>query len=204
MHVRSGGIRRRDWPAVDCARLKGTAWSPSTDVIAIPRGYGASDAELRLAAGWLTWVKGGPACGPDGVEVAIWIRFWGRDLPYRYAPADQARRTPPARPASHSGYTVCLRRTPGGPVESIRSFPDEASARWYAAELARQVRQAGITALRPALIHPDGPRRPVAGVEDIWAETLVGVGSRLVHGFLWPPRRARAYWRRLRTGRRQA
>jgi hypothetical protein len=35
------------------------------------------------------------------------------------------------------------------------------------------------------------------------AEALVGVGYELVHGLLWIPMRVRAYWRRLRTGRRQ-
>ena len=109
-----------------------------------------SDESLRLAHAWLTWVKNGPVCGPDGVEVTIWIRSAGHDLPFHYLPGDQAWVPRQQLPASRDDYVVCVRRLPAGPVQSIGSFASETSARWYAVGLAWQVREAGITALRPA------------------------------------------------------
>jgi hypothetical protein len=44
-------------------------------------------------------------------------------------------------------------------AESIRSFAIEMSARWYAVGLAKQVREVGITALRPADIPVRPPQR---------------------------------------------
>ena len=148
-----------------------------------------SDASLRLATAWLTWVRNGPICGPDGIEVAIWIRHAGQDLPFRDPPDDQA-----------GEFTVCLRRMPAGSVQSIRSFAFEASARWYAVGLARQVRQSGLRELRPARI-PAGPP-PAPGLEEIMGEAVAGAAGGMVHGVLWLPLRARARWRRIRTGRR--
>jgi hypothetical protein len=158
------------------------------------------DASLRLADAWLTWVGQGPVCGPDSVGVIIWIRAAGQDLPFRYTPGDQAWLRRQELPASRNDYTVCVRRMPAGPVESIRSFDIETSARWYAVELARQVRQAGITALRPADI-PAGPR-PAASMDEILVDGIIGVGLGVGRGFLWLPRRVRTRWRRVRTGRR--
>lgn len=159
---------------------------------AVPR----PDASLRLATAWLTWVRNGPICGPDGIEVAIWIRYAGQDLPFRHPPDDQAQ---PELPAGPGEYTVCLRRMPAGPVQSIRSFAFEANARWYAVGLARQVRQAGLKELRPARI-PAGPP-PASGLEEIMGEAIVGAAGGMVHGVLWLPLQARARWRQIRTGR---
>jgi len=164
-------------------------------------GARSSDASLRLANAWLTWVRNGPIRGPDGVEVDIWIRSAGRDLPYHYTPDDRVWLTRRELTASPSDYTVCLRRMPAGPVKSVRSFDIETSARWYAIELARQVRHVGITALRPAGIVP-ARSLPAAGVEELWAEGFVAVGRHLGLGIIWLPRRARTSWRRVRTGRR--
>jgi hypothetical protein len=119
------------------------------------------EASLRLADAWLTWVGHGPVAGPDGVEVRIWIRSAGHDLPFRYTTGDQGsvRRRDVA--ASGNDYTVCIRRMPAGRTRAIRTFAFEMSARWYAVGLAQKVREVGITALRPADI-PAGPRRPQA------------------------------------------
>lgn len=158
------------------------------------------DASLRLAHEWLTWVGRGPICGPDGVEVTIWVRSAGRDLPFHYPPGDQAWLTRAELLASRNGYTVCIRRMPAGAAESIRSFAIETSARWYAVGLAKQVRDAGITALRPADI-PVTPL-PTAGLNEVLAGGIIAVSMHLGHGLLWLPQRARARWRRVRTGRR--
>jgi hypothetical protein len=158
------------------------------------------DASLHLVDAWLTWVENGPIRGPDDVEVAIWIRCGGQDLPFRYRAGDQAWLKRQQFSANHGSYTVCLRRIPVGHVQTIRSFAIETNARWYAIGLAMQVRQAGITALRPASIPV--PNRRTPGLEDMTAEALVGVGIQVVNGVLWPARRTRAGWRRLRTGRR--
>jgi hypothetical protein len=47
------------------------------------------EASLRLADAWLTWVRHGLVAGPDGVEVRIWIRSAGQDLPFRHTAGDQ-------------------------------------------------------------------------------------------------------------------
>lgn len=158
------------------------------------------DASLRLANAWLTWVGRGPICGPDGVEVTIWVRSAGRDLPSHYPPGDQAWLTRTELLASRNGYTVCIRRMPAGAVESIRSFAIETSARWYAVGLAKQVRETGITALRPADI-PVTPL-PAAGMNEVLADGIIAVSMHVGRGLLWLPQRARARWRRVRTGRR--
>ncbi|MDQ2814963.1 MAG: hypothetical protein M3Z75_24700 [Actinomycetota bacterium] len=159
------------------------------------------DASLRLANAWLTWVGPGPICGPDGVEVTVWVRSAGQDLPFHDTPGDQAWLTRAELPASRNGYTVCIRRLPAGPTQAIRSFAIETSARWYAVGLAKQVREVGITALRPA----DIPLRPLptAGLEEILLDGIVGLSVHLGRGLLWLPQRARGGWRRVRTGRRR-
>ena len=158
------------------------------------------DASLRLANAWLTWVGHGPVAGPDGVAVRIWIRSASQDLPFRYTPADQGwvRRRDLA--ASRNEYTVCICRMPAGRAQAIRTFASETSARWYAAGLAQQVREVGITALRPADI-PAGPR-PAASLNHVLAEGIYGAGLLAGRGLGWLPRRVRAQWRRARTGRR--
>ncbi len=158
------------------------------------------EASLRLASAWLTWVGHGPAAGPDGVEVRIWIRSAGQDLPFRYAPADQGwvrRRDLAAR---GNDYTVCIRRLPAGRTQAIRTFASETSARWHAVGLAQKVREVGITALRPGDI-PAGPR-PTAGLDHVLVEGIFRVGLHAGRGFGWLPRQARAQWRQARTGRR--
>ena len=158
------------------------------------------DASLRLANAWLTWVGRGPICGPDGVEVTIWVRSAGRDLPFHYTSGDQAWLTRAELLASRNGYTVCIRRMPAGAAKSIRSFAIETSARWYAVGLAKQVRDVGITALRPADI-PVTPL-PAAGMNEVLVDGIIAVSMHLGGGLLWLPQRARARWRRGRTGRR--
>jgi hypothetical protein len=158
------------------------------------------DASLRLLNAWLTWVGQGPICGPDGVDVTVWIRSAGQDLPFSYTPGDQAWLTRAELPASRNGYTVCIRRMPAGAAESIRSFGSETSARWYAVGLAKQVREAGITALRPASVPAVRPP-PTAGLDEVLIDGIVGVGVRVGRGLLWLPQRARGGWRRVRTGR---
>jgi hypothetical protein len=102
--------------------------------------------------------------------------------------------------ASGNDYTVCIRRMPAGRAQAIRRFASEAGARWYAVGLAQQVREVGITALRPADI-PAGPR-PTGGLDHVLAEGIFGVGLQAGRGFGWLPRRVRAQWRRARTDRR--
>jgi len=159
------------------------------------------DASLRLATAWLTWVGRGPICGPDGVEVTVWVQSAGQELPFDYPPGDQAWRTRSELLASRrNSYTVCVRRMPAGAAESIRSFAVETSARWYAVGLAQQVREVGITALRPA----DIPVRPLptVGIDKVLVDGIVTMGVQAGRGLLWLPQRARGSWRRMRTGRR--
>jgi hypothetical protein len=158
------------------------------------------EASLRLANAWLTWVEHGPVAGPDGVAVRIWIRSAGQGLPFRYTPGDQGWVQRRDLAASGNDCTVCIRRMPAGRARAIRTFASETSARWYAVGLAQKVREVGITALRPADI-PAGPR-PTAGLDHVLAEGIYGVGLQAGRGFGWLPRRARARWRRARTGRR--
>lgn len=159
-----------------------------------------ADASIRLADAWLTWVRNGLVCGPDGVEVTIWIRRAGQDLPFHHPPDDRAWVKRAELPDRREDYAVCVRRMPAGPVESIRSFPAETSARWYAVELAREIRLDGITTLRLASSLPVRPPR-TAGLDELMTEAIVGVGRGVVRGFLWLPMHARSRWRRLRTGR---
>jgi len=160
------------------------------------------DAPPDLAGAWRTWVTDGPVCGPDGVEVTIWVRSAGQDLPFREQPADQARVTWREIAESRKAYTVCIRRMPAGPTQSFCSFATEASARWYAVELARTVRQAGFTGLRPADIFPE--RRRSVRSERILAAEIMGVSRGSGHGLRRLPQRARARWRQVRTGRSRA
>lgn len=117
-------------------------------------------------------------------------------------------------------YSVCLRRVPAGAVQGFPSlaagasaygyavevFATETSARWYAVELARMVRQAGITALRSSDIDLERPRPSrsdrVLAEEITGVRREAGVRRELGHGMLWRSRRARARWRQARTGRR--
>ena len=158
------------------------------------------DASLRLANAWLTWVGPGPICGPDGVEVTVWVRSAGQDLPFDYTPGDQAWLTRAELLASRNGYTVCICRLPAGATLTIRSFAVETSARWYAVGLAKQVREVGITALRLADI-PVSPL-PTAGIDEVLMHGIVAMSVHFGRGLLWLPQRARGGWRRVRTGRR--
>jgi hypothetical protein len=158
------------------------------------------EAALRLAEAWLTWVGPGPVAGPDGVAVRIWIRSAGQDLPFRPTPGDQRWVRRRDRAAGRDDYAVCVCRLPAGRAQAVRTFASETSARWYAVGLARQVREAGVTALRPADV-PAGPR-PTAGLDHVLAEGIFGAGLQLGRGLGWLPRRVRDQWRRARTGRR--
>jgi hypothetical protein len=166
------------------------------------------DTSPGLADAWRTWVADGPVRGPDGVEVTIWVRFAGQELPFRDPPDDQAWVTWQELAESRKVYTVCVRRRPAGPARpagaagpagGFCSFTTETSARWYAVELARMVRAVGITGMRPSDIFPERLRSPRS--ERVLAEEIIGVrGSG--HGLPWLPRRGRARWRQVRTGRR--
>ena len=172
------------------------------------------DASLGLADAWRAWILGGPVRGPDGAEVDIWIGCGGQDLPFHDPPYDQARVTWQELAQTGKLYSVCLRRVPTGAVQGFPSlaagasvcgytvevFATETSARWYAVELARMVRQAGITALRSSDIDLERPHPSRS--DRVLAEEITGVRRKLGHGMLWRSRRARAYWRQVRTGRR--
>lgn len=105
-----------------------------------------------LAGAWRTWVMDGLVSGPDGVKVTIWVRRGDQDLPFHDLPGDQARQ-------DGQVYTVCVRRMPAGHVREFCRFAAETSARWYAVELARTVRQAGSAWLQPSDIFPERFRR---------------------------------------------
>lgn len=158
------------------------------------------DTSPGLADAWRTWVMDGPVRGPDRVQVTIWVRSAGQDLPFHDPPDDQARPTWQELAESWKVYTVCIRRMPAGPALRFCSFATETSARWYAVELARMVRHVGITGLRPSDIFPERPRP--ARSERVLAEEIIGVRRESGHGLLWLPRHARARWRQVRTGRR--
>jgi hypothetical protein len=178
------------------------------------------DASLGLADAWRAWILDGPVRGPDGAEVGIWIRCGGQDLPFHDPPYDQARVTWQELAQTGKLYSVCLRRVPAGAVQGFPSlaagpsacgyavevFATETSARWYAVELARMVRQAGITALRSSDIDLERPRPSrsdrVLAEEITGVRREAGVRRELGHGMLWRSRRARARWRQARTGRR--
>lgn len=165
-------------------------------LLAARPGGGSPD----LADAWRTWVMDGPVRGPDGVEVTIWVRAAGEDLPFRDPPDDQALVSWQELAASRKAYTVCVHRMPAGPTRNFCSFATEASARWYAVELAWTVRQAGFTGLRPGDLLPEGsrPARP----ERALASDIAGAGHGSGHGMLRLPQRTRARWRQIRTGRR--
>jgi len=157
------------------------------------------DDTPALAEQWRTWVTDGPVRGPDGVTVVIWVRSAGRDLPFRDFPADQTPVTWQELAARQTAYTVCVRRMPGGPALRFCSFATETSARWYAVELARTVRQAGITGLRPSDILPERPRP--ARSEHALASDLTGGSRRPGRHPPRLPHRARTLWRQIRTSR---
>jgi hypothetical protein len=150
-----------------------------------------------LAEAWRSWVADGPVCGPDQVKVTVWVRYAGQDLPFHDPPDDRAPMTWEELAETRKVYTVCVRRVPTGPTQRFCSFATEISARWYAVELARAVRQGGITGLLPSNVFPERPRP-----SRVLAEEIIGVRSGSGHDVLWLPRYARARWRRLRTGRR--
>jgi len=158
------------------------------------------DTSPGLADAWRTWVTNGPVRGPDGVKVTIWIRAAGQDLPFHGPPADQARVTWQELTESRTAYTVYVRRVPSGPPQPFCPFATELSARWYAVELARAVRQTGITGLRPHDLLPERPRP--ARAERILAAEIAGGSHRSRPGWRRLPRRARELWWQLRTGRR--
>jgi hypothetical protein len=62
------------------------------------------------------------------------------------------------------------------------------------------LREAGVTALWPADI-PVTPL-PTAGMNEVLADGIIAVSMHLGRGLLWLQQRARARWRRVRTGRR--
>jgi len=70
----------------------------------------------------------GPVRGPDGVEVTIWVRYAGQDLPFHDTPDDQAWMTWQELAESRTVYTVCVRRMPAGPALRFCSFATETSA----------------------------------------------------------------------------
>jgi hypothetical protein len=171
------------------------------------------DASLGLAAAWNTWVTDGPVRGPDGVGVTISVRSAvlagdagsldlaaGQDLPFRDPPTAQASPTWQELAGSRTVYTVCVRRTATGPIRPFCSFATETRARWYAVELARHVRVAGFTGLRPAEVFVERPRPSRS--DRVLAEEIIGVRHASGHRSLWLRQRARARWRQLRTGRR--
>ena len=153
-----------------------------------------------LADEWRTWVTDGPVRGPDGVTVTIWVRSAGLDLPFRDPPEDHAPVTWQELAARQTVYSVCVRRMPAGPALHFCAFATETSARWYAVELARTVRQAGITGLRPSDILPE--RLRPARSEHALANELTGVSHRPGRGPLRLPQRARTLWRQIRTSTR--
>jgi hypothetical protein len=156
--------------------------------------------DASLAEAWQAWVMDGPACGPDGITVTVRVRCGGRDLPFGSPPGQQLPVTWREGTEAPEVYTVCVCRMPAGLVQEFCSFATETTARWYAVELARKVRYAGITALRPSDIFPERSRP--ARSDRTLAQELTGVRSRSRHDVLWLPRQARARWRQLRTGRR--
>jgi hypothetical protein len=159
------------------------------------------DGSPGLADEWRTWVGDGPVCGPDGVKVTIWVRSGGQDLPFHELPGDRTWvdwEEPGESPTT--AYTVCVRRMPAGPIRNFCSFVTETSARWYAVELARTVRQVGFTGLRPGDVLPDRSR--LARSQRRLAAEIIGVDHGSGHGSLRLSQRARAGWRRVRTGRR--
>jgi len=158
------------------------------------------DFSPGLADAWRTWVADGPVRGPDGVMVIIWIRSAGQDLPFHDLPDDQGRVTWQELVESRRAYSVYVRHIPAGPSQRFCSFATETSARWYAVELARAVRQTGITGLRPHDMLPERPRWDRS--ERMLAAEIIGVSHRSGHGLRRLPQRVRARWRQVRTGRR--
>jgi hypothetical protein len=152
-------------------------------------------AGVSLADAWRTWVAGGPVCGPDGVTVTIWVQYAGQDLPFGDRSGDLAPLTWQDLVEVRKVYSVCVRRMPAGAAWVFCSFATETSARWCAVELARTVRQGGISGLRRADIVPE--RRRPARSDRVLAQELIGVRSRPGHGSLRVSRRARAQRRQL-------
>ena len=102
---------------------------------------------------------------------------------------------------SRKAYTVYVRCMPAGPPQPFCSFATETSARWYAVELARTVRQTGITGLRP---HDPLPERfRPARSERVLAAEIAGASRGSGHGLGRLPQRVRARWRQVRTGRQR-
>jgi hypothetical protein len=161
---------------------------------------GPGDGSPGLAEAWRTWVADGPVCGPDGVRVAIWVRSAGQDLPFHGPPADQALVSWEELAGRETVYTVCIRCMPAGSVQRFCSFVTETSARWYAVELARTIRYAGFTGLRPADILPEKPGSTRS--ENILAAEIIGVHRGSGPSVRRLPQRVRARWRQVRTGRR--
>jgi hypothetical protein len=124
----------------------------------LPSAATPGDGSPSLADAWHTWVMDGVVRGPDGVTVTIWVRSGDQDLPFRDPPDGQADVTWTGLAESQQAYTVCVRTRPAGRAPlRFCSFATETSARWYAVELARTVRQVGFTGLRPWDILPERP-----------------------------------------------
>jgi hypothetical protein len=81
-----------------------------------------------------------------------------------------------------TSVTCCARRKPAGPARDFCSFATEISACWYAVELARTVRQAGFTGLRPRDLLPERSRP--ARSERILASEIIGLSHGWDHGSL--------------------
>jgi hypothetical protein len=149
-----------------------------------------------LADAWRTWVTDRPIRGPDGVAVTIWVEVDDEYLPFRDPPYDHARSRQELE-ASQKTYAVCVRPTP---TREYRLFATETSARWYAVDLARAVRQSGITWIRPSDMLPDRSRP--ARSDRILAAEIAGGRGGSDHHPLRLSQHARALWRQVRTGRR--
>jgi hypothetical protein len=187
-----------------------------------PQAAPPYQTSLGLADAWRTWVTDRPIRGPDGVAVTIWVEVDDKYLPFHDPPYDQAGVSWHQLAERQKTYAVCVRRTSirptrqfpsltnqtsarrylrhERPAQQYRLFATETSARWYAVELARAVRQSGITWIRPSDAMPDRSRP--ARTERILATEIAGGSRGPGHHAHRPSQRARALWRRVRTARR--
>jgi hypothetical protein len=119
----------------------------------------------------------GPVCGPDGVEVSVWITKSGRVRAARPAPPTWWPRSRVKRFLATTGYRLSLPRkllasqetytayayTLSGPLVRVaRRFLNWEEAFLYAASLAKRVRADGVEALRPDAL-PAAPGGTDAG-----------------------------------------
>ena len=187
-----------------------------------PRAAAPYQTSLELAEAWRTWVTDGPTRGPDGVAVTVWVEVDDTCLPFHDPPYDEAGMGWPELADRQRTYAVWVRRTSIAPTrlfpslanarsaawylretrpaKQYRLFATETSARWYAVELARAVRQSGITWIRPSDLLPDRARP--ARSDRILAAEIAGERGGSEHHPLRLSQHARSLWRRVRTGRR--